>query len=171
MGGLLSSARSPGSLAFLWTARWFTSSYPSHLHPQLSCSSSGFSSPIASLRGFFDVSKEAWNVIDLSFSNVLFRLWCLITATHWEDQVKEKWGFIRPSPGLMNNLSSATFSHLCQECGLNSMSSLPLTFQDTCQVCCLDTWQNIGLRFTLALDMKWHNPQLNSVATWTSIFF
>lgn len=76
------------------------------------------------------------------------------------------------SPGLMNNLCSARFSPLCQECGLNSMSSLPLTFQDTCQFCCLDTWQNIDLQwFSLALGVKWYNPQLNrGTVVWTSHF-
>lgn len=99
----------------------------------------------------FDVSKEAWNVIGLSFSNVLSQALMRISTAAWKDWVKESRGPALPRGRLNHRLRCPLFFHVRQECGLDNKSPLPQTWRATCQCCRLDTWQNA--------DRQWSDPR------------
>lgn len=104
----------------------------------------------------FDVSKEAWNVIELSFSNMLLVALMHTTAMDWEDWEKEKWGPALPRAYRITSV--VLFPYVCQECGLNNVFA-SLDFASHLLV--LLPRHPTKYRppvVRLAPDLKWKNP-------------
>lgn len=129
-----------------------------------------FPSPAASLCVFFDVSKEAWNVIELSFSNVLLLALMRIRAIAWKCWVKEKRGPAPPRadriPQLCSIFISVSRMWVKQEVFTSPdfASYLPALLPRH-----LTKYRPPVVRLTPGL--KWNNPWCSSVAVCVPFFF
>lgn len=111
----------------------------------------------------FGVSKEAWNVIELSFSNMLLVALMHIRAIDWKDWEKERWGPALPRAYWITSV--VPFPYVCQECGLNNVFTSPDFASHLLVLLPRHLTKCKPPAVRLAPDLKWNSPWCSSVCT------